>query len=108
MVKLIALPNNFLLSSQNAKVKTEQITILILIKLLPNVSSFPFVCNIIGLFDKAKLQMFKPLFTKRTVAEKDMEATASALLGVTVLEQLLNVFSYTCHPYGDQDTLHPV
>lgn len=52
--------------------------------------------------------MFKPLFTKLTVAEKDMEATASALPGVTVLEQLLNVFSYTCHPCGDQDTLHPV
>lgn len=38
-----------------------------------------FVCSIIGPFDKAKLQMFSPLFMKVTAAENEMEVTAPGL-----------------------------
>lgn len=45
---------------------------------MPSASLF-IVCSIIGPFDKAKLQMFSPLFTKVTVAENKMEVTAPGL-----------------------------
>lgn len=59
---------------------------------MPSASLF-FVCSIIGPFDKAKLQMFSPLFTKVTVAENEMEVTAPGLPCLAssnaVLERLL-------------------
>lgn len=45
---------------------------------MPSASLF-IVCSIIEPFDKAKLQMFSPLFTKVTVAENKMEVTAPGL-----------------------------
>lgn len=59
---------------------------------MPSASLF-FVCSIRGPFDKAKLQMFSPLFTKVTVAANKMEVTAPGLPRLAsskaVLEQLL-------------------
>lgn len=59
---------------------------------MPSASLF-FVCSITGPFDKAKLQMFSPLFTEVTAAENKMEVTAPGLPRLAssnaVLEQLL-------------------
>lgn len=59
---------------------------------MPSASLF-FVCSIRGPFDKAKLQMFSPLFTKVAVAGNGMEVTVPGLpllaSSNAVLEQLL-------------------